>query len=303
MLGKNIKFAFLFSLLGIFLIQCKKDEFEESSPEKSRKEIPIQSYIFLGHIYESSTTIEASVRNIDFGKYNQIWLGGDLLAETTKYNSNLDYLDSLFDLSNPNTLWSLGNHDIRNGNLNWISDKTKRPFFYTRHKYGITFIVLNTNGLNPNSLDSSLVESQYQLIKSVCDTISKSSHLILLSHHTPWNEIDAIGKSRANYNATDYIFNLNSNQKYFDGIYIPFLENVRSRGINVIHISGDYGQFRNGFRYQTNSGINLLGSGILAETPYNTRFNRYGKPDSVLVFTHDVSKRELSWQAVDLNEI
>ena len=50
----------------------------------------------------------------------------DLCARTSEKPSTLDYLDSIFDLSSDKTHWALGNHDLVEGNINYITAKTKR---------------------------------------------------------------------------------------------------------------------------------------------------------------------------------
>ena len=124
------------------LFACKKDKpIIKISASKNSK------YIFLGHIYNKENRVDPRLEKIDFSTYQGVWLGGDLCAETTKKRSTLDYLDAIFDLGNENTHWAVGNHDVRNGNLQWIQQTTGRNLFYattsndltvavSRHQYG-----------------------------------------------------------------------------------------------------------------------------------------------------------------------
>ena len=61
------------------------------------------------------------------------------------YYSNFEYLDSLYNLSKASNHWTLGNHDSRNGNLEWYSEFTKRPTYYTHTTEGLTIIVMDGN--------------------------------------------------------------------------------------------------------------------------------------------------------------
>ena len=274
---------------------------EEKAPKQ------IKNYVFLGHIYQNDFRINPQIEQLDFGQFDQIWLGGDLLIETTKDQSNLDYLDCLFDLSNPKTKWALGNHDVRNGNVKWITEKTKRGSFYTSHSDGITYFVLNANGLKINDLDESFVKSQYRLLKTVCDTITNSSHFIILSHHCPWQDVDSIITTGAHVDASKFAFNVRPIQNFYDAIYKPLLEKVQDKGVDVLFISGDFGQYRNGYDYKSNSGVRFLGSGILPEADdpkydFNKRFFRYNLPDSILVFEHDIVNQKLQWDFRLIND-
>ena len=300
------KILSLFLIISIFACNDENSFTQDSdNPFIGRASNPKQfkNYLFLGHIYQTETRINTDIEQLDLNKYDQIWLGGDVLTETTKYQSNLDYLDSIFDLSNPNTKWALGNHDLRNGNVQWINEKTKRPSFYTSHSDGITYFVLNTSKLQRDRLDVDFAKSQYHLLKSVCDTIISSSHLVILSHHSPWQQVDSIIKSGANSDASNFVFNVDPIKDFHNGVYNPLLKKVQSKGVDVIFISGDYGQFRAGNQYTSSSGVTFLGSGILSINKYNERFSRYKRPNSVLIFNHDIVNRKLKWKFKQIDDI
>ena len=129
-MNKHFPFA-LFILLFLF-ISCDKDD-DIAVPEPCNT---ICDYLYLGHIYEKQNTIDQRIENTDLSKYSQIWLGGDVCSETTKEEATLNYVDSLFDLASKNTHWSVGNHDVRNGNTDWITSRTGRDLFYTEYKDG-----------------------------------------------------------------------------------------------------------------------------------------------------------------------
>ena len=99
-------------------------------------------YIYLGHINEKHNAVDRRIEQADLSKYDQIWLGGDLCSETTREESTLDYVDSLFNLSSKNTHWSVGNHDVRNGNTEWITARTGRDL-------GIITDAISSGALRP----------------------------------------------------------------------------------------------------------------------------------------------------------
>ena len=108
---KKIRYLILHLFL-VFIIACDKDDDPVilSPPCSTNCE-----YIYLGHINEKHNAVDRRIEEADLSKYDQIWLGGDLCSETTREESTLDYVDSLFNLSSKNTHWSVGNHDVRNG--------------------------------------------------------------------------------------------------------------------------------------------------------------------------------------------
>ena len=90
------------------------------------------------------------------------------------------YLDSVLDITGPNTHWTFGNHDIIKGReiiLNYLN----KPAFYATYVNGITLLNFDSNYNDQG--DCNEVNEQTDYIKMVCDTIKKSSHLILISHH------------------------------------------------------------------------------------------------------------------------
>lgn len=256
-------------------------------------------YLFLGHTYQTENTIDDRLLDIDFNYYDQIWLGGDICSETTKDYETLNYLDDLFDLSNPTTHWTLGNHDVRNGNIHWITEKTERPTFYTTSFNGICLIVLNTNLDFNNIYDTIQLNKQFDLIQNVSDTIQQSSHLIILSHAVMWRNIEGLENvsDAANAEFSYKLVRIAPNQRFHDGIY-PLFQQVAARGIKVINIAGDFGQKQMGFEAVTPDNIYFLGSGITSETEYNEQFPTHGKPDKVLILKHNEETKEITWQFV-----
>jgi len=253
-------------------------------------------YIFFGHCYQAETVgdkVDYRIEDFDFSDYDGIWLGGDCCSEATLKFSTVKYMDSLFDLSNSLTFWALGNHDTRNGNWEWIRYFTKRKTFYTTTQRGITYIVLNTNIL-PN--DCELLDQQYEIIKNVCDTISSSSHLILLMHHGIWNNVPGIPPNPSTYAHSSLPYwNSNCddvNSNFVNSVY-PKLIEVQNRGIQVICIMGDVGATAKKLDFTSDDGIKFLGCGLYHNSP----------EDYVLIFQHIPKKRELTWNYYLLDEL
>jgi hypothetical protein len=280
---------FLISILALMMssISCKKDSM---APD------PIRRYIFLGHIYKASNEIDDRVANLNFQNYSQIWLGGDVCSETSAEQSTLDYLDSLLHVSDTDTKWALGNHDIRNGNISLITDKTGRNTFYSSTFDGITLLVLNTNFSYGGIYDTLQINTQYELIKNVCDTIQKSSYLIILEHNTVWANLDSTNhvQEYTNGDLSQLLFSINPNLTYENGVY-PLLKNVRARGVKVIQIAGDFGQKASTYQYTTAEDIQFIVSGITSNIPYNEQYPTAGQPDSILVLYHNIEKQTIDW--------
>lgn len=276
----------LFSIL--FLLSCQKD-----------KLTPDYKYVFLGHIYQTATRVDERIEKVDLSKYQQIWLGGDVCRETTHEEATLDYLDELFDLGKSTTHWTLGNHDTRNGNLEWITSRTRRPTFYTHSFDGITLLNLNSRLREPQ--DCEAMATQFEMIQAVSDTIATSEYLILLMHHVAWGgvEEDLRLEDYANTDAFWLPFVCMTSSRFVHTIY-PELLKAKSKGIEVICIAGDMGQKASSFEYVDRNGITFLASGITSETDWNEQFSTHGKADSVLIFSHDPIDRSLDWEFVNI---
>lgn len=299
-LALHSRLVFLLISLVVLSAQTGCSLFE-ASPKPSKK---VLTYVFLGHTYQNADSIDRrlpaffdkkakAVNGID-----QFWLGGDMCSETTHRESNLDYLDDLFDLGHPNTHWTLGNHDVRNGNLQWITERTKRPTSYVAHSNGMTLIVMDNHYFQPNGdYDTSKVKAQYQMIEKVCDTIQFSSHLVILSHFVTWRHVPNIEtpEKYANSDWSWMFFKLNPNEIYAKSVY-PLLQKAKSKGVEVICIAGDMGQKAITYEGISADSIHFIGSGIASNTIYNEQFPTHGMEDKVLVLTHDLDKKSIIWE-------
>ena len=245
----------------------------------------IKHYIHLSHtrIFDTiNQVVDPRIEQINLDPFDLVLLGGDICEETSKRYDILEYVDGVFNVSHPNTLWTIGNHD--DTNLEYFQKITRRPHTYSYHKNGITFVVLNA--IDP------LDDWKIKTLTKVTDTISNSSHLILMTHHLIWLEkheelIEHRGKNlyswSSNFKATD--------RGYMKKI-LPHLRKVRKRGIQVIALAGDIGNNKTFFEERTEDGIYYLASGSNPER----------KDVKFLHFRHHIASQSLTWEFVNIEE-
>ncbi|MEM1319486.1 MAG: hypothetical protein AAGG75_04475 [Bacteroidota bacterium] len=291
-------------LLGLLLLNVACHS--SSSPK---------TYCFISHTYQwgakDNNEVDHRLRAMDFEAFDQIWLGGDLCARSSERSSTLHYLDSIFFISQPSTHWSLGNHDLTRGSLSDIKSITQRPSFYTRSFDGLCLLVLNTNFNHPQLTapdECAQQNQQFALLKSITDTISKASHLIILHHHCLLtntltnNQLDM--DTIFHYYRPQLAFSCQPPGSFEQLVY-PLLRQVQKRGVQVLLIAGDLGQRQKTFEFRTAEGIYFLGTGINnsldpAFAPdYVTNFD----PDRVLLFEHFPEERRLEWEFVLLEKL
>ena len=271
------------------------------------------SFIFLGHTYDwhsDGKKVDPRLEKIDYSQFDGVWLGGDICSETTRDRSTLDYLDALFDLDASSTLWSIGNHDARNGNIDWLEEVTARSLYYSQHQRGVTYLVLNTvaAGLDVFEEDRcEILERQDELVRSVMDTIEESSHLVFITHYIHWNGIENdMPRVRFANAPKGYLSLLCDEKTNMRNIWYDQMKEVQARGVEVVMISGDGGQYNKGYEYTTDEGIRFLCSGInnsldTLECPgCDIGFN--WNPDSILILDLDVKARSLNHRFENLNE-
>lgn len=291
---------FLLFLLFATLFACQKSPvsiFEEPLAPH------IHKILFLGHTYQwgKGAKIDPRLERLDYAQCDQIWLGGDICVETTRKYSTLSYIDSFFDLSNEKTHWAVGNHDVVQGNLNWISEFTQRPLFYTVYQDGFTLMVLNTNLYEP---ECNALNVQFDMIQAVTDSISQSSHLVILTHHIVWGDVDASMDmwKRANANKPFWLSRCAENTKFHQVIY-PMLKAVQARGVQVLCIAGDYGQKDKAFEFETAEGVWFLASGINNSQEKEEAKRELLPKDKILLLEHDVLLKTMEWQFLDLDSL
>jgi hypothetical protein len=260
-------------------------------------------YFFEGHTYQWHTAgdrVDERLEKIDFSKYEGIWLGGDVCSEALLEYSTLEYIDGLFNLKHPNTHWTLGNHDARNGNLIWLEELTGRKTYYTSFYKGISYMVLNTT-LTP--YDCEQLNEQYRIIVDLCDTIENSSHLIFLMHHGIWSDVPGLPSpyQYAQSNLKYFSFTCDDAEATFLNEIYPRLLKVKERGIEVILLLGDMGSQR--IDTVSVDGIHFLGTG-LNRSKFQNPVERENSPrDWFIEFKHVPDKGWLTWQFHDLDSM
>ena len=266
----------------------------------------INQYLFVGHTYDwysYGTKVDHRLEILDKSVYNRIWLGGDVCSEAMLDYSTILYIDSLFDIGAPGNHYALGNHDTRNGNIDWYRELTGRETYYSYQEDGITTILMNTC-IVPS--DCEHLDKQFRMIEKVCDTISASSHLILIMHHALCYNVPGIPSPNfwshtkfPYWNANCYYRENNS----FVGAIYPMLLNVQAKGIVVLCVIGDLGANGKFVNMQSDDGIYFLGCGL--DNSRYTDPDEYAKQpkDRLLIFEHDVENRQLSWTFPDLDSL
>lgn len=262
------------------LLSCSK---EKRSSDRERV------YLFLAHTRtDNNPEIDHDVKNIEFDRYNLLVLGGDLSYLTSNDEQSIIEVGNIFNLKSPSTLFAPGNHDYSNPEL--LKKHTNRELFYSYSSESITWLILDTEKNSCNIKDD-----QMSLVKSVCDTISKSTHLILVSHKLLWlndnGDLQKLANDVPNAGIGNMAHQINPNNFYSE-IY-PLLTKVQNRGTQVICLAGDIGFKKNQFEYLTNEGIWLLASGI--------KFNddlKFG-----LRFIHNLTKMKLSWEYTPVQDL
>ena len=253
------------------------------------------SWLFTGHTMQINTPgnkIDYRLEGLDLNQYSGIWLGGDVCGESLLNYSTVRYIDSVFDLGNPEMHWTMGNHDAREGNWEWYEEFTNRPTYYAYNSNHVTRIIFNTN-LVPTNCE--MIDDQYQIITNVCDTISESEYLILIMHHGLWRDIPGLPQP-INYANSDLVYwsaNCDSVNTPFSRFIYPKLLAVESRGIEVICLMGDLSGNKKTFNMISDDGIQFLGTGLQENQP----------DDKVLIFTLDKQTRELSWEFQNLDSL
>lgn len=303
----KLKTVFLIlSLIG--LLSCGKNQEIIESPVEQKSE-----YIFLGHTYFKSNRIDPRLETIDYRTYKGVWLGGDLCSETTRERATIDYLDDIFDLSSEDTHWAVGNHDVRNGNLDWIRTATNKELFHAQTKDGITIATFDTNVGHVNGRDATCEyrAQQADFLLNLLDTLQTSSHLILLTHWVVWGEVEPNipCKTLANNCINGFQFLCGGGASRFPPFLYDKLAALEERGIEVMVVSGDGGVYSKQFHHATKEGVDFFISGLFATLdrdnpptfavgpPVNLN------PDSVLIFKHSIEERQLDWQFVGLDDL
>lgn len=272
----------LIVLAGVLLLAaCQKDK-----PEPVAEQL---EFIHIAHTRTGDNAVFLDdLQRINFQQFDLRLLGGDLAAHTSADEATMDSLDRFFDFRNPNTLWTLGNHDY--DDLALVETYTERPTFFAHHFKGISFVVLDSQ----DSL-SNITAAQIELIKAVLDTMESSSHLVLLTHKLIWlqdeGELAAQINDIANGEAGSCFYCTNPNN-FYQEVY-PLLVSARQHGVEIYCIAGDVGFKTKTYYHQTAEGIHFLASGLNGSDPDN----------QVLLFEYDEETQVLDWVFARLSQI
>ncbi len=251
------------------------------------------SYLHIAHTRsysEAKDKLMPEVEEIDFKAYDVLMLGGDLVFESTGKRETLEHLDSIFDLSNWNTLWTLGNHDYHH-HPEWISEVTGRPKIYNFEKNGIKYLVLDSQEDNCNTAGR-----QLKLFgETLLDLNPDISHLIVLHHKLLWmldngpmqEQVNAVSNG-----GTGGCFHCILPNNFYEVVY-PELVEIQKKGIQVICIAGDIGAKVSEFEFQSPEGIYFLASGL----------KDGAKENKALVFEHDIRNGKLEWRFEDIDKL
>jgi len=278
----KIYIYFLFTFLFSF-VSCSQEENIDGYVEAVNEFAPpvINNYLHLSHTRtDSNPYMDSLVEKVDFNKFDMLWLGGDLAQSTSADNNTMTHIDSIFDVRNTKTLWTLGNHDYKD--LNRVKQFTNRPSYYSINHNRITLVVLDTQ----DSL-SNIISAQKEFLIGVLDTIQESTHLILLHHKLIWmydnSYLESQISSIPNGGLGSCFYCINPNN--FNSQIYPKLVDIKKKGIEVICIGGDIGVKAKEFEYLTPEGIYFLASGI----------NSNKKNNKALLFSHDITNASLTW--------
>lgn len=265
----------------------------------SAQESDTLNYLFLGHIKKKTNgvdDIDPRIKGLDLNTYDRVWLGGDVTDESNLEYTTLQYIDSIFDVSNPANAWAFGNHDQRNYNTDWLREITNKNTYYTHYENGITTIVVNYS-IPPSDCES--LNDQYQMIKNVCDSIEESSHLIIISHNCVWHAVPGLPSpgEYAHANLKYWISNCFDKPANFSETIYPLLIQVKNKNIEVINVLGDTGNLNKGESMISDQGIYFIASGINASTQV------LRGPDKVLIFDHHPESEYLDWNFHNLDSL
>lgn len=279
---------------------------------------PPQRFLFIGHGYqwvEAGDRMDYRLELIDFEQYDQIWLGGDICAKTSRTPGALEYLDSIFDLASPTVHWSLGNHDLpeTGADLHPSQFTHRKTYYYSEHD-SLGVLVLNTNLFiwplsKPGGPTASAMEEQTQLVRQLGTHPPAISHLVVLHHRCLLTNQMAGGDLKM-----DTIFNdykpmlkgrMEEEESTFENTFWPYFQQLQKAGIQVVFVGGDLGMQAKQFAYQTEEGVWFLGAGINNTVPewHRPDYLRCFAPDQVLEFSYAPKTKTLTWEFIELNEL
>ncbi len=295
------------TILGLVIIAmlfaCSKNE-------------PTNDILVLGHTYSwipGENKVDKRLEKVDYSKYRELWLLGDLCDYTTKDKQVLNYLDELFDLKSSSTKWAIGNHDIRAGNLEFIKQTTRKDFNYGTIENNYAVYVLNTQLENEyfrDSCDYKMQQHQdFSKFLSIIDTTTGIKTLFILSHNPVWSNAESslreyklIGNTSAGW-----VNMICEWGKEFRHLYLETLIKIQNNGIQVICVAGDGGQYDKTFYEQGESGIKYYVTGInnsVLDNGYPKTIAKFTTaPDSILIFIYVESTKTFVGEFIPISNL
>jgi len=246
----------------------------------------VKKYAVFSHTrLDDNSGLNNSVEIAAFSDFDVLMLGGDMANLSSFDNTILNVLDSVFDISNSKTLWTLGNHDYTNVEL--LKSYTKKETYYSYTQDNTLFLVLDTQ------LDSSRISGeQLHFFNTITDTMNSYKNLIILSHKLIWmrgnpsleSQIDSV----SNGHLGDCSYCIQSNNFYTD-IY-PKLLSLKNANVNVYCVAGDIGFKMSKYKYITTDGVVFLATGM----------NSSSEDDFYLEFSNNLSNENMSYAFIPL---
>ncbi|MCH7534217.1 MAG: hypothetical protein IH948_00435 [Bacteroidetes bacterium] len=292
-----------FLFIGVVIVITLTSGLEKSGLVNTKSVGDTLQYFFVGHPYRANAAnnkVDVRIEALNYGKYDRIWLGGDVCSEAMLEYSTVEYIDSIFDLSLPSTQYALGNHDIRNGNMEYYREFTGRESYNVFSARGAVTICMNSQ-LNPSLCEE--LNNQFDMIKNVCDTISPNSFLFLIMHSNLFYQLP-ISKPNNYFHANYQYWNANcssSDATFANAIY-PLLLIAKSKGVTVYCIMGDSGSLNKAYYEPSIDSVHFFASGIY-NSKYTDSLEILAKPDKVLIFEHIPAANKMSWRFHDLDSL
>jgi len=303
---KTIHLIILIGIFGVFSFNYN-GSIKISPPSEEKAEGDTLRYIFLGHTYRWGSTppnykVDLRVEGLNYANFDRIWLGGDILSEAMLHEHSVGYIDSIFDLGDPSTQYALGNHDTRNGNIQYYWNYTGRKSYNVFSDKGVVSICMNSQ-LNPSNCED--LNNQFDLIKGVCDTIQTASHLFITMHSCLFYGVPNI-PNPATFGHTNFEHwnaNCDSSNTSFAEVIYPLLKQVNALGIKVYVIMGDTGSTVKAYHQVAEDSIHFFANGI-NNSKYTDPIELAAQPrDRVLIFDHIPATQEVTWQFHELDSL
>jgi len=188
--------------------------------------------------------------------------------------------------------------------MQWYRSYCERETYNSYSANGAVSVCLNSM-LNPTLCEE--LNSQYEMLKTICDTITDSKHLFVFHHAGLWTRVPDLPPS-STYSHSNFIHwgaNCDSADSYYENTIYEMLKDVRGRGINVYCILGDAGATNlKGFHQETSDSIHFFSSGIgNSKFTHDPALYQSKIPDSILVFRHDLINQQMDWEFQELDSL